>query len=353
MAKHGHDHGEACGHDRRGHDGHGHDGHREDGAPEREGHDGHGHDGHGDHEHRHGLGGHHHGPPSTIGRSFFVGICANFAFVALEAVYGVLSHSMALVADAGHNLGDVLGLVLAWGALTLAKRKATPERTYGFRATTVVAALANGVVLVAVTGGIAWEAVRRLFQPEVVAGRTVIVVALAGVVVNGVSALLFFRERNKDLNVKGAFAHLAADAALSLGVAIAGGITLFTSWRWVDPVVSLIVAAIILGGTWSLLRDAVNLVLDAVPSGIDSRAVAAYLASLDGVRGVHDLHIWATSTTETALTAHLVVAGGAFPPGLHSEIAGVLQKRFRIDHPTLQVEAPGEAPCRLEGACCP
>ncbi len=351
MAKHVHGHGAPCGHE--GHDGHGHDGHREDGAPERperEGHDGHGH-AHGDHGH--GLGGHHHGPPSTIGRSFFVGICANFAFVALEAVYGVLSHSMALVADAGHNLGDVLGLVLAWGALTLAKRKATPERTYGFRATTVVAALANGLLLVAVTGGIAWEAVRRLFRPEAVAGKTVIVVALAGVLVNGVSALLFFRERDKDLNVKGAFAHLAADAALSLGVAIAGGITLATSWTWVDPIVSLIVAAIILGGTWGLLRDAVNLVLDAVPSGIDTRAVSAYLTSLDGVRGVHDLHIWAMSTTETALTAHLVVAGGAFPPGRHAEIAAVLQTRFRIAHPTLQVEAPEETPCRLGDACCP
>lgn len=338
MAKHGHDHGPS-------HDGHDHEGH--DHGP------GHAHDhDHAGHAHAHGLGGHHHGPPSTIGRSFFIGIFANFAFVALEAIYGALSHSVALVADAGHNLGDVLGLVLAWGALTLAKRKATSTRTYGFRATTVVAALVNGLVLVAVTGGIAWEAVRRLFRPEMVAGKTVIAVALAGVVVNGVSALLFFRERDKDLNVKGAFAHLAADAALSLGVAVAGGITLVTSWTWVDPVVSLLVSAVILAGTWGLLRDALNLVLDAVPSGIDTRAVADYLASVEGVCGVHDLHIWATSTTETALTAHLVVAGGAFPPGRHAEIAAVLQARYRIDHPTLQVEAPEETPCRLREACC-
>jgi len=300
------------------------------------------------HDHAHGGGHSHQHAPGNVGRAFAVGIVLNFGFVIVEGVYGGLSHSMALVADAGHNLGDVLGLVLAWGATLLARRKPTKRRTYGFRSSTIIASLANAIVLLVAVGGIAWESVRRLFDPEPVAGKTVIVVALIGVVINAGSAALFMADRKGDLNVRSAFLHLATDALLSLGVAVAGGVMLFTGWRWLDPVVSIVLSIVILVSTWRLLRDAVNLVLDAVPEGIDPDKVRAYLAGLPGVLEVHDLHIWAMSTTETALTAHLIMPNASCHPKFLHEVCGELHKRFEIEHSTLQVEAPeAPDPCRL------
>ncbi len=309
----------------------------------------HEHDDHGSHGHGHGHGhGHAHAHAHADHRfAFAFGMALNLAFVVLEVAYGVLSHSMALIADAGHNLSDVLGLGLAWGASLLARRAPTKERTYGLRSTTMLASLVNAVVLLVVTGGIAWESLRRLIghTTEPVAGETVIVVALVGVAVNGSSALLFFSGR-RDLNVRSAFLHLASDAVLALGVAAAGTIILFTGWHWLDPVVSIVLAITILAGTWSLLKSALNLVLHAVPAGIDADRVRAYLASLGGVSEVHDLHIWPMSTTETALTAHLVVTDEARDPALVTRACEALHHDFGIEHVTLQVEAPGAAaPC--------
>jgi len=277
-----------------------------------------------------------------------IGIGLNLGFVVVEAVFGVLAHSMALVADAAHNLGDVFGLALAWGAALLAKKRPTKRRTYGLRRSTIVAALANALILLFVTGGIAWESVRRLFAPEPVAGKTVIVVALVGVVINTVSAALFMSGRKHDLNIRSAFMHLAADAGLALGVAVAGGVVLFTGWRWLDPLVSIALSLVILVSTWSLLKDSMNLVLDAVPEGIEPDEVKTYLAQLPGVLEVHDLHIWAMSTTEHALTAHLVMPGDACHATFVSDVVSTLHDRFGLGHSTLQVEPPNAPqPCRL------
>ncbi len=305
----------------------------------------HDHDHGHDHGPRHGPGhGHAHSyDPARKGRAFGIGISLNLGFVVVEATYGVLSHSMALFADAGHNLGDVLGLALAWGATILAQRKPSTRHTYGFRRTTILASIANPVVLLFVTGGIAWESVRRLFAPDAVAGVTVIVVALVGVLVNGVSAALFASGRKNDLNVRSAFQHLASDAALALGVAVAGGVMLVTGWRWVDPLVSIVLSLFILGSTWSLLKKSWHLVLDAVPEKIDPEAVRSYLAARAGVTEVHDLHIWAMSTTETALTAHLVMPGNSCKPSFLADVCKELRDRFGIDHATLQID-PEEAP---------
>jgi cobalt-zinc-cadmium efflux system protein len=293
---------------------------------------------------------HHHHVPAADAKSsaFVIGIGLNLGFVVVEAVYGVLSQSLALVADAGHNLGDVLGLVLAWGAIRLASRKPSLRRTYGLRRATILAAGINSATLLFVIGGLAWEAVRRLMSPTPVAGKTVIVVALAGVLVNGASAMLFARGREHDLNVRGAFLHLAADAGLSLGVAIGGLVILGTGWVWVDPVVTIVVALVILAGTMSLMRRSFDLMLDAVPEGIDPERVKAYLAALPGVVEVHDLHIWAMSTTETALTAHLVMPAGVRSPSFLADACHDLQEQFRIAHSTLQIDAAeATVPCRL------
>ncbi len=291
---------------------------------------------------------HAHGAPKNYGKAFIFGISANLAFVVVEVAYGVLAHSMALIADAGHNLGDVLGLALAWGASVLAKRAPTKRLTYGYRSTTIIASLTNAVVLLVVTGGIAWESVRRLATPEPVMGMTVILVALVGVIVNGVSAMLFMSGRKSDLNLRAAFLHLAADAGLALGVAIAGAVMLATGWRWLDPAVSIILSIVILAGTWSLLKSSTNLVLNAVPDGVDLEDVRLYLMSLSGVTEVHDLHIWAMSTTENALTAHLVMQTGSCEPRFLGDVCKVLHDRFGIEHSTLQVEAPDAPdPCRL------
>jgi cobalt-zinc-cadmium efflux system protein len=291
---------------------------------------------------------HHSHPQKDYGRAFVLGIGLNVAFVAIEVAYGVIAHSMALLADAGHNLGDVLGLGLSWGALVLARVKPSKRRTFGFRRSTIVASAANAMVLLFVTGGLAWESIRRLLSPRPAEARTMISVALIGVVVNTVAALLFMKDGKKDLNLGSAFLHLASDAVLALGVAVAGGIILWSGWSWVDPVVSLLLAFAILFGTWSLMKKSLNLILDAVPEGIDPERVRTFLGALPGVVEVHDLHIWAMSTTETALTAHLVMPASSTEPTFLSSACKQLHDQFHIEHATLQIdpqEAP--APCAL------
>jgi len=294
-----------------------------------------------DHGHAHDAG----------GRAFLIGIVLNAAIVIIEVIYGVAAHSMALLADAGHNLGDVLGLVLAGGATVLARRGPTTRRTYGYRRLTLLAALANGVLLLVATGGVAWEAIRRLQAPEHVDAPTVLVVAGIGVVVNAGSAALFFAGRKRDLNIRAAFLHLAGDAAIAVGVIVATLVLLRTGWLWVDPVTGIIVSLIILLSTWSLLRKSIDLVLDSVPEHIDIDAVRGYLGTLPGVIEVHDLHVWAMSTTEAALTAHIVMPANACAPRFLGDVCKELHDRFDIDHATLQVdslEAPD--PCRLAPA---
>lgn len=308
----------------------------------------HGHDH--DHDHHHSGAGHSHAP-ENFGRAFAIGIALNLGYVVAETLYGIASHSLALIADAGHNMSDVLGLAAAWGAAILARRRPTARYTYGFRSTSILAALGNAIVLLTVTGGIAWEAVRRLLEPEPAAGMTIIMVAAVGIAVNAGTAFLFMAGRTGDLNIKGAFLHMAADALVTLGVVVAGVAMIVTGWLWLDPAVSLVISIVIVVGTWSLLRDAVNLALDAVPDGIDQSAVVAYLEGLEGVTEVHDLHIWAISTTETALTAHLVRPTGSTDDALMMRVCHELSERFRIGHATLQLEnGDREHPCRLAPA---
>jgi cobalt-zinc-cadmium efflux system protein len=297
------------------------------------------------HEHQHR---HLHEAHSHSARAFGIGVVLNLSLVVVQVVYGVVSHSMALVADAGHNLGDVLGLVLASAAALLAQRKPTKHRTYGYRRLTVFAALANAILLLLATGAVMWESVRRLRAPEIVDARTVIFVALAGAVINGVSALLFLDRRGEDLNVRAAFVHLVGDAAISLGVVGASFVMLRTGWFWTDSVAAIAVSVLILASTWSLLRSSLNLVLDAVPEGIDIDAVRAFLEQRPNVHEVHDLHVWAMSTTETALTAHLVMPASLCGPTFLSGTCRELHERFGIEHATLQVD-PAEAPdpCKL------
>jgi cobalt-zinc-cadmium efflux system protein len=291
--------------------------------------------------------GHDHGPVD-FGVAFAVGAALNLGFVAVEAAYGVLANSLALLADAGHNLGDVLGLLLAWGATHLVKRAPTRERTYGYKRTSIAAALANAIILLITVGAIALEAVRRLAAPEEAAGDTVMVVAAVGIVVNGVTALLFMSGRAGDLNIKSTFQHMAGDAATSAGVVVAALIMHRTGWLWLDPAVGLAIAAVITIGTWSLLRDSVNLAMDAVPEGIDRDAIEAYLAGLPGVTDIHDLHIWGMSTTETALTVHLIRSSATIDDALIAEASRELQDRFRIGHATFQFEVGHPSfPCRL------
>ncbi len=300
--------------------------------------------------HTHGHA-HAHAKPNT-GRAFLIGITLNLAFVVVETVFGLLSHSMALVADAGHNLSDVLGLALSWGALFLARAKPSARRTYGMRGTTILASLGNALVLLFVTGGVAWESVRRISSPEPVAGKTIIVVALVGVVINACSAALFLRDKDSDLNVKSAFMHLASDAVLAFGVAISGAVMIFTSWWWLDPVVSIVLSIVILVGTWSLFKSAVHLALQGVPENIDIDGVRSYLTGLPDVSEVHDLHIWAMSTTEVALTVHLVVPYECCAPTFMKDVAKHLHDTFSIEHATIQLEPPEQAPCALAPEDC-
>lgn len=285
-------------------------------------------------------------PPARYDRAFAVGVALNMGFVLLEASAGILAGSLALMADAGHNLTDVLGLLLAWGATRLARVPTTDRRTYGMRRSTILAALLNALILLVAIGAIAWEAVRRLRTPEPVAGLAVVAVALVGVMVNTATALLFRRGRKNDLNIAGAFMHMAADAAVSGGVALAGLGILLTGWQWLDPVASLIIVAVVAVGTWGLLRESLDLALDAVPVGIDPIQVEAYLARLPSVVEVHDLHIWAMSTTEVALTAHLVKPDPVDDDAVIAQATRELHDRFGIEHVTIQWERDSQPyPC--------
>jgi cobalt-zinc-cadmium efflux system protein len=284
-------------------------------------------------------------PPATFDRAFALGAGLNVIFVVTEAAFGVLAGSTALLADAAHNFSDVLGLLLAWGACYLSRRPRSPRRTYGWRSSSILAALLNAIVLLVVTGGIAWEAVLRFAAPAHVGGGIVAWVALVGVGINTATALLFVRARKHDLNIRGAFLHMAADAAVSAGVVAAGVAILITGWLWIDPLVTLLIAVAILGSTWGLLRESVNLALHAVPEGIDPEAVGAYLAGLPGVTAVHDVHIWAMSTTETALTAHLVKQDARDDDAIIADATRGLHDRFGIEHATLQWERGPEACC--------
>lgn len=291
--------------------------------------------------------------PASFGTAFAVGTALNAAFVAAQVFYGLRVNSMALLADAVHNLGDVLGLLIAWGAAVLARRVPTRARTYGWGRGTILASLINAAVLLAGCGAIAVEALRRFADPAPVGGVTVMWVAAAGIVINGGTALMFMRGRKDDLNVRGAFLHMASDAAVSAGVVAAGLLIALTGWRWVDPVTSLLIAAVIVAGSWGLLRDSANLALDAVPQGIDPAEVEAALRGLAGVDDVHDLHVWALSTTDTALTAHLVTGDGhaAGTAALIRRATAAVQGRFRIGHATFQVETPDLAEdCALRPA---
>ena len=304
----------------------------------------HGHD-HAGHMHDHA--GHSHAPAS-FGVAFAVGATLNTAFVVVELVFGYLAQSLALISDAVHSLSDVIALLLAWAAVWLARQLPTDRHTYGYRRASILAALANACLLFVAVGGIAVEAIDRLKQPAEVAGATVVLVAALGIVINGATALLFMRGRDSDLNIRGAYLHMAADAGVSLGVVIAALVIMATGWTWVDPAVSLGVAAVVLASGWGLARDSVNLALDAVPRHIELGEVRNYLGALDGVAAIHDLHIWAMSTNETALTAHLVRPGGSDDAFLH-RVCSELAHRFRIHHATLQIEADASA-CKLAPA---
>ena len=289
------------------------------------------------HNHNHGHHGHNH-VSSNYNRAFAIGIALNVSFVIVEAVYGVLAHSIALLADAGHNLSDVLSLILAWGASLLSRRPPNRRYTYGLRRSSILIALLNAILLLLAMGGITWETLQRFSNPEPIAGGTVIGVAAVGIFINTITALMFMSGRKLDLNIRGAFLHMTADALVSLGVVLAGIAIVATGWLWFDPVVSLIIVAVVVVSTWQLLKDSVNLALDAVPEGIEPLAVQTYLAQRSGVTSVHDLHIWAMSTTETALTAHLVMPSGHPGDDFLAQTCRELHDHFGIEHATLQIE---------------
>lgn len=281
---------------------------------------------------------HHHHAPPDYNRAFAVGVILNVGFVIVEVVYGVMSDSLALLTDAGHNLSDVLGLLLAWGAAVLAKKKPSPRRTYGYSRATIIASLFSGLLLMGAVGAIGWEAVNRLMEPAQPAGMTIMIVASIGVVINTVTALFFLSGKDHDLNIRGAFLHMAADAVVSFGVVLSGALIYFYGFNWIDPLISLVIAAVIFFSTWGLLRDSLNLAVDAVPRNVDPDAVREYLTGLPGVIALHDLHIWPMSTTDTALTAHLVM--DVFPDSdrFLNDVAHDLQEQFAINHPTIQME---------------
>lgn len=275
--------------------------------------------------------------PAVYNRAFAIGIALNLGYVAIEAWYGWHIDSLALLADAGHNLSDVIGLVLAWGGALAGRLRPDARYTYGWKRASIVAAFVNALLLLVAMGSLVWEALQRLPQPQPVEGVTVMVVAGIGIVVNTATALLFMRGREHDLNIRGAFLHMAADALVSVGVVIAGGLTLWLGWHWLDPVMSLVIAAVIVVGTWSLFRQSLHLLFDGVPESVELPAVREYLAALPGVARVHDLHVWAMGTTETALTAHLVMPSGPPDDAFYQQATHELHQRFDIDHVTLQV----------------
>lgn len=285
--------------------------------------------------------------PASFGFAFALGTGLNIAFVALEVVFGFISNSAALLADAGHNLGDVLGLLIAWAAAVLSQRGPTARYTYGLRSTSILAAFFNAMLLLAAVGAIAWEAIQRFGRPEPVAGETVIIVAAMGIVINGLTAWMFASGRKSDINIRGAFLHMAADAAVSAGVVVAGGVILLTGWSWIDPAVSLVICGFIFWSSWGLLKDSVRMSLNAVPAGIDPLKVREYLEALPGVDELHDLHIWPMSATETALTCHLVMPGGHPGDVFLADCARELRHRFAIGHVTIQIETSKETACYL------
>ena len=290
------------------------------------------HDHHG-HSHEHG----HHHAPASFGNAFATAIALNVGFVAVEAVYGFIANSMSLLADAGHNLSDVLGLVVAWAAAVMSRRAPSPQFTYGLKKAPILAALANSLFLLVAVGAIGAEAIRRLIHPSPAQGETIMIVAAVGVAVNAISAMLFVRGQH-DLNIRGAFLHMAADAVVSIAVIFAGLVILLTGQQWVDPVMSLAVAVVIIWGSIGLFKESVWMSLAGVPAGIDVDQVEAALAELEGVEAVHDLHVWPLSTTETALTAHIVTAHADYPDALLARARTMLHDRFYIEHSTIQVE---------------
>lgn len=279
---------------------------------------------------------HHHG--DTNSRAFAIAIVLNTVFVMVEFFYGIIANSTALMADAGHNLADVMGLLMAGGAAILARRAPSGRYTYGLRSTSILAALANAMFLLVACGAIAWEAVLRFSQPPAVAGNMVMAVAGIGIVINGLSAWMFVKGSHDDVNVRGAYLHMAADAAVSLGVVISAAIMLFTGWYWLDPAISLVIVAVIVTGTWGVLRDSLHLALSAVPANVELSEVESYLRQCKGVADIHDLHIWGMSTTETALTVHLVMPDGYPGDMAMDDIMHTLKERFFVQHSTLQVE---------------
>jgi len=314
--------------------------------------DHHGHNNHPeDHGHSHGHDGHHHGglghALADFGKAFAIGVGLNLAFVVVEVLYGILGNSVALLADAGHNLSDVLSLAVAWSATLLAKRVPTTKFTYGLGGSSILAALFNAVLLLVIVGGVSWESILRLYQPEPVAGKTVMIVAAIGIVLNGICAWLFTAGSRGDLNIRGAFVHMAADALVSAGVVAAGFVILLTGWSWLDPLTSLVVNLVIIIGTWELLSGALDLSLNAVPRGIDLAKVRAFLENLPGVSGLHDLHVWALSTSDTALTCHLIMPDGHPGDAFLFHAAKELEAQFRIGHATFQVEIDAANACRL------
>ena len=292
---------------------------------------------------------HHHGN-TNYSKAFKIGVVLNVGFVIVEVVFGIVADSLVLLADAGHNLSDVLGLILAWGANYLTQREATSRRTYGWRKSSILAALFNAIILLVAIGGIGWEAIRRFNNPSQVAGATIIWVAAVGVIINGITAFLFMPGRKSDLNIRGAFLHMAADAGVSAGVVLAGIGIIISGWQWLDSVVSLLIVVIIFIGTWGLLKDSFNLALDAVPRHINTDEVRNYLLNLPGVSQVHDVHIWGMSTTEVALTAHLVKKSPEDDDSLIIKMKEELHKRFAIDHITIQWER-GEDLLTCENSC--
>jgi cobalt-zinc-cadmium efflux system protein len=313
----------------------------------------HAHDHHGDehHDHGHDHHGHDHShAPRDFGRAFAVATVLNLGLVVVQVVYGLIAGSVALLADAGHNFGDAVGLILAWGAFLLGRVKLSDRFTYGFRSASILSALINAVLLLVATGAIALEAFRRLAAPEPVAGGTVMLVAGAGIVINGFSAWLLMAGNKGDLNVRGAFLHLVADALVSVGVVVAGGIIILTGWDRADPIASLIIAVVIVWGTWNLLRESFQLSMNAVPRGIELGEVRRHLQSLPHVAAVHDLHVWAMSTTENALTAHFVMDNGHPGDKFLEELSHDLDRRFKIQHATVQIEIGDGNVCILAPA---
>ncbi len=302
--------------------------------------------------HHHGHGHcHHQAPTDGFNRAFMISIVANLGYTLIQFFYAYWAHSTSLLADAGHNLGDVLGLAMAWIASLLLQKQASARYSYGFKKTTILASILNALILIFTCGLIIREAIEKFIHPTEIAALAVALVAFIGILVNAGTALLFMRGRKSDLNIKGAFLHLAFDALVSLGVVIAAGLIYWTGWQWIDPVVGLVIAAVILRGTWGLLRDSVNLVMDGVPRNIDSLAVKHYLENLPGVTELHDLHIWGLSTQENALTAHLIMPKNPLTDAERRTLNQALKQQFNIHHTTIQIEHGKEVVCDAHQHC--